>query len=151
MSDKENQQYIFGFIFLLANRLQMLGDQLTEEITLKQWFLLNMIRNMEKEFPNFNDIADVMGTSRQNVAKTISVLEKKGMVAIHSSMKDQRSRYVELTKECGRYFQKKEDIGNQFLDRIFTGIDEKDIEQTMNVLDRMMKNAEEQLKSVKND
>ncbi len=149
MNDKENQQYIFGYIFLLANKLQMLGDQLTEEITLKQWFLLNMIRNMENRFPNFNDIAEVMGTTRQNVSKTISVLEKKGMVNLHPSPRDQRSIYVELTEESLKYFQDKEDIGNLFLDRIFSGIDEKEIERTMSVLMQMMKNAENELKSEK--
>lgn len=149
MNDKENQQYIFGYIFLLANKLQMLGDQLTEEITLKQWFLLNMIRNMENRFPNFNDIAEVMGTTRQNVSKTISVLEKKGMVNLHPSPRDQRSIYVELTQKSLKYFHDKEDIGNLFLDRIFSGIDEKEIERTMSVLMQMMKNAENELKSEK--
>ncbi|HCW72602.1 MAG TPA: MarR family transcriptional regulator [Clostridiaceae bacterium] len=147
MNEKEKQQYIFGYIFLLANKLQILGDQLTGEITLKQWFLLNMIRNMENKFPNFNDIADVMGTSRQNVSKTISVLEKKGMVTLHPSPKDQRSIYVELTEESHKYFQNKEDTGNLFLDQIFSGIDEKEIETTMSVRMQMMKNAEDKLES----
>ena len=147
MNDKENQQFIFGYLFLLANKLQILGDQLTEDITLKQWFLLNMIKNMENKTPNFNDIAEVMGTSRQNVSKTISVLQKKGMVKLHPSMKDQRSIYVELTEASYKYFQNKEDIGNLFLDRIFTDIDGKEIETAASVLGRMMKNTENQLRT----
>lgn len=148
MDDKENQQVVFGYIFLLANKLQILGDQVTEEITLKQWFLLNMIKNMDNQFPNFNDIAEVMGTSRQNVSKTISVLEKKGMVTLHPSTKDQRSKYVALTEASYKYFEKKEDIGNLFLDRIFSGIDVKETETAVRVLVRMMKNMEDQLKTI---
>jgi DNA-binding MarR family transcriptional regulator len=81
MPDRVNQQFIFGCIFLLANKLQLLGDKVTGEITLKQWFMLNMIQKMDNKLPNYNEIARMIGTSRQNVSKMISVLEKKGMVS----------------------------------------------------------------------
>ena len=51
------REYLFGSIFLLANRLQTLGDGYLEEVTLKQWLLLIMIRVMDKEQPSVTEVA----------------------------------------------------------------------------------------------
>lgn len=142
MTDKENQQFIFGCIFLLSNKLQLLGDKVTVELTLKQWFLLNMILNMENKTPNFMEIANVVGTSRQNVSKMISILAKKGMVCLQPSKTDQRATYVTLTEKCIDYFASKENVGNKLLDDLFNGISSTETEQVAKVLGRILYNTE---------
>lgn len=147
MSDKENQQFIFGCIFLLSNKLQLLGDKVTQEITLKQWFLLNMIQNMDNKSPNFMEIAKVIGTSRQNVIKMISVLEKKGMVKLQPSKTDQRAVYVTLTQKCFDYFASKENAGNTLLDTLFSGIPPAETKRVAALLGHMLQNTETALKA----
>ena len=71
------REYLFGSIFLLANRLQTLGNGYLEEVTLKQWLLLIMIHVMDKEQPSVTEVADFMGSTRQNVRKMLEVLEGK--------------------------------------------------------------------------
>jgi DNA-binding MarR family transcriptional regulator len=148
MSDKENQQFIFGSIFLLSNKLQLLGDKITQEITLKQWFLLNMIQKMDNKFPNYHDIAKVIGTSRQNVSKMISVLQKNGMVRLEPSETDHRAVYVTLTQKCLDYFSSKEDIGNQLLDTLFAGILPQETERVAALLGHMLHNTEPDFQEV---
>jgi DNA-binding MarR family transcriptional regulator len=116
MSYREDQQYIFGCLLLLSNKLQLLGDKITGALTLKQWFLLNMIHNMKQKSPNIIEIARVIGTSRQNVSKMIAILEKKGMVKLDSSEMDHRAVNVTLTQKCFDYFASNESAGSQLLD-----------------------------------
>ncbi len=142
----EDQQFIFGSILLLSNKLQLLGDQVTKELTLKQWFLLNLISNMENKYPNFMEVAKVMGTSRQNVSKMLSVLEKKGMVDLKPSNEDHRAMYVELTQQSLDYFESMEQAGNDLLTDIFSNFQPEEIEQLATSLERMMSTIEMKLK-----
>lgn len=146
MSKLEHQQFIFGSILLLSNKLQLLGDQVTKELTLKQWFLLNLISNMENKHPNFMEVAKVMGTSRQNVSKMLSVLEKKGMVDVKPSNADHRAIYVELTQQSLDYFESMEQAGNDLLTDIFSNFQPEEIEQLATSLERMMTTIEMKLK-----
>lgn len=142
MTERENQQFIFGVIFLLANKLQLLGDKVTEEITLKQWFLLNILLQMDKQYPNYNDIAKAVGTSRQNVSKMISVLQKKGMVELKPSETDQRAIYVSLTGKSFEYFSSKDNAGNLLLDKLFNGFSPLETERAAFLLGKIHQNIE---------
>jgi DNA-binding MarR family transcriptional regulator len=142
MTERENQQFIFGSIFLLSNKLQQLGDKVTGEITLKQWFLLNLLKTANKLSPNIHEIANMIGTSRQNISKMISSLEKKGMVKMVPSEKDHRAVYVSLTQKCLDYFTSRENAGNKLLDTIFQGIPSVESERTARLLGNMHHNIE---------
>ena len=58
------REYWCGSIFLLANRLQTLGDGYLEEVTRKQWLLLIMIHVMDRDQPSVTEVADFMGGTR---------------------------------------------------------------------------------------
>jgi len=118
----QTKQYIFGSIFLLSNKIQIFGDKITDELTLKQWLLLNMLTHHIKIKPNFNDIAKAVGVTRQNVIKMIHILEKKEFVELHESHEDHRSIEVSLTPKTQKYFHKKQSIGNDFLNILFENL-----------------------------
>jgi len=136
----QSKQFIFGSIFLLANKLQLLGDKVTQELTLKQWLLLNMLMHHTKDKPNFNDIAKIMGVTRQNVIKMINLLEHKGFVELHESTVDHRSTEVTLTKETFDYFNKKQDVGNLFLNDLFHLFSEEDLSSLKKLLMKIQDN-----------
>jgi len=142
MTQREHQQYIYGIVFLLANKLQLAGDKVTQELTLKQWFLLNIMQQMDNKKPNYNDISKAVGTSRQNVSKMISALNRKGMVELHPSQTDQRAIYVSLTQKCFDYFLSKENAGNTHLDKLFSGISLEETEQVAVLLGKILQNTE---------
>lgn len=146
----ENQQFIFGSIFLLSNKLQLLGDRITGELTLKQWLLLNIILNMGKQEHNLQEIAKATGYTRQNVSKMISILEKKGMVSLVTPETDHRSVHVVLTEKCMTYFKSKEKLGNTLLGKLFQGMDYEETNKLASLLGHLLLNAETaQAKEVK--
>lgn len=77
MKQIQEKAFIFGAIFTLANRLQILGDKLDENITVKQWLLLATISKSEHPAPSLSEVAKTIGNSRQNVKKWLLFLKIK--------------------------------------------------------------------------
>ncbi|OEF97099.1 MarR family winged helix-turn-helix transcriptional regulator [Desulfuribacillus alkaliarsenatis] len=127
MDKKDKEQYIFGMIFLFANQIQAIADREGGDITLKQWFLLMVIYNMESKSPTINLVADFMGYSRQNAKKMLVILERKGYVKMYPSHTDARAMNVVLTQKSLDYFAETEEFGNKLLKEIFRGIDQEQI------------------------
>ncbi len=136
------KNYIFASLFLLANRLQTLGDMVTEEITLKQWLLLIMILNIGKEHPSVTEIARFMGSTRQNTRKMLDVLSAKGYVALRTNPQDKRNLVVSLTPQTFAFFSRFETKGDDFLEQLFYGIDADLLEGTMRTFIMIFDNLE---------
>ena len=148
MDDIMLKQKIFGMIFILSNKLQILGDDITGDVTLKQWFLINGIHNSNREL-NYNELSDLMGTTRQNIAKMVSALKKKGMVEVKPSKTDSRSVNIHLTNKSKEYFNTKEEMGNYLLGNIFMGLDKEELQDLVNNLEKVMINTELHLQGKK--
>ena len=43
MENLTQRQYIFGALFVFANKLQLIGDRLDPNITMKQWLLVAVL------------------------------------------------------------------------------------------------------------
>lgn len=135
-------EYIFGSIFLMSNKLQVLGDSYLEEITLKQWFLLMMIHNIGREKPSVTDVAFFIGSTRQNVRKMLNVLENKGYVEISVNPKDKRNLTVSLTAQTYQFFADFDERGEAFLQQLFHGINPRLLESTRVSFEEMFTNME---------
>lgn len=58
----DKQKYIFGRLFLLSNKLQVIGDRaLDEEMTIRQWLLTLAIAQFGSTPPTFSTVAELMG------------------------------------------------------------------------------------------
>ncbi|NBK23494.1 MAG: MarR family transcriptional regulator, partial [Spirochaetia bacterium] len=68
------QANIFGSFFTLSNRLQAAGDGLDEKMTLKQWLLVAVLIKSEEQALSVSELAQRMGSSRQNVKKMAQLL-----------------------------------------------------------------------------
>ena len=136
------REYLFGSIFLLANRLQTLGDGYLEEVTLKQWLLLIMIRVMDKEQPSVTEVADFMGSTRQNVRKMLEALEGKGYVALSPNSGDRRTLSVALTPRTEQFFARFQAKGDAFLDQLFAEIPPEDLAVTRRTVEALFGNME---------
>ena len=136
------REYLFGSIFLLANRLQTLGDGYLEEVTLKQWLLLIMIHVMDRDQPSVTEVADFMGGTRQNVRKMLEVLEGKSFVTLSANSLDRRTLSVSLTPKTEQLFVRFQAKGDAFLDRLFDGIPPEDLEATRRTVEALFENME---------
>ena len=136
------REYLFGSIFLLANRLQTLGDGYLEEVTLKQWLLLIMIHVMDRDQPSVTEVADFMGGTRQNVRKMLEVLEGKSFVTLSANSLDRRTLSVALTPKTEQLFVRFQAKGDAFLERLFDGVPPEDLNVTRRTVEALFENME---------
>ncbi len=134
---------LFGYFFAMSNRLQTVGDRFYEEITCKQFFLMICLRLFENGAPTINELSEIMGCSHQNVKSIAGKLEEKGYLEIRPDSDDARKLRIRLTNKAdslARKYQKKE---LDFIDMLFTGISDKQIETTFKTLEKMEENINE--------
>lgn len=126
------REFVFGSILLLANKLQIVGDGLMEGLTLKQWFLLMMLNllqlDMGDEPATVSHVAEFTETSRQNVKKMLEVLQRKGFVTLSPSVTDHRALDVQLTPQSFEFFNRNEQLGEDFLKRLYRTVSDDDLQ-----------------------
>ena len=134
---------LFGYFFAMSNRLQTVGDRFYEEITCKQFFLMICLRLFENGAPTINELSEIMGCSHQNVKSIAGKLEEKGYLEIRPDSNDARKLRIRLTNKAdslAKKYQKKE---LDFIDMLFAGISDKQIETTFKTLEKMEENINE--------
>ncbi|KUO76955.1 MAG: transcriptional regulator [Clostridia bacterium BRH_c25] len=126
----DKQKYIFGSIFLLANRLQVVGDQYLgrDDITTKQWFLNVMISQFGDNPPTLSEVAELMGNSRQNVKQLALKLVEKGFLTIEKDGHDARALRLVLTDKSRRFWGKRQKQDDEYLEDLFRSFSLEEID-----------------------
>ncbi len=128
MEEVNKKQFIFGSIFLLANRLQMIGDRDNQDITMKQWFLIVMISQFGETSPRLNEVAEFMGSSRQNIKQLALKLEQRGFLHIEKDKHDSRAIRLKVTAVCKVFFKERQDREIAFLKELYKDLSEEEID-----------------------
>ncbi|MGL4344939.1 MAG: MarR family winged helix-turn-helix transcriptional regulator [Cellulosilyticaceae bacterium] len=136
----EKEAYIFGRLFILANRVQKLGDQLDDTITVKQWGILATLSQFEEGKASLGEVAAYIGTSGQNVKKMALILEKKGFLEIKARAQDARIVELALTKDALEHAARREAKEELFLAQMYKGIEETELEALCNGLSKLEAN-----------
>ena len=136
----DGKHALFGFFFAFNNRLQTAGDSFYEEITCKQFFLMACMSLFQDSAPTANDLAKVMGCSRQNVKEILTSLEKKGFVALNPCETDKRKRMVVLTEKAEKTALKYREKEIEFLEKLYEGVSDEEIKSVYHVLSKMEDN-----------
>ena len=140
--DMPRQAFIYGAIHMLSNRLQTVGDRIDPTMSSKQWFLLAVISKFKEAPPNIGDVAQTLGTSRQNVKKMANILEKRGFLRLEKDRDDLRSIQLFLTEKCGNYFKNREQQEIEYIERIFSGIDNETLDSLCTGLRKLAENID---------
>ncbi|MDR1568174.1 MAG: MarR family transcriptional regulator [Streptococcaceae bacterium] len=145
MQEPKNLKYLlFGGTFILANKLQFVGDKMVNVLTTKQWFLLLNILDLSKEgVPTVTSLASAMDTSRQNIAKMLESMEKTGLVEVVTSVADKRVRQVSMTPFGMSQVKIAENEAQYFLREVFSGLSEDELALGSKVMLKMMENLEQ--------
>lgn len=122
---KKMEAYIYGGLFALSNKLQLIGDKFDSNISTKQWFLIAVIASFQDEAPTISMTAERTGTSRQNVKKMANILEKSGFLTIVKDKEDGRIQRLELTKYCIDYFEERKESEEKYMEMLFIDFDEE--------------------------
>ncbi len=131
---------LFGLLFAFQNRLQAVGDAFYEEITCKQFFLLACMQLFQEEAPTVQELAQLMGSSHQNVKQIVNKLERKGYVRVEEDPEDRRKLRIFFTDYAQRTAERYRKKEEEFMGRLFEGVPEEQAAQLFDGLSKMEEN-----------
>lgn len=127
-SGRDNQQRaIFASLFILGNRLQTSFDKVDPVITVKQFMVLIMIKQVPEKVLDLTSCGELLGCSRQNVKKLAAALERKQLITISRNREDKRRTDLCLTEKGERYFQSVAKLHDEALYSIFEGYSDEEL------------------------
>ena len=135
--------YLLGLLSAFENRFQAMADSTMKVISWKQFFAIICI-NLCKEPPTLKELSDILGSSHQNVKQILLKLQDKGMVELRPDEADKRKQRIVLTKQCLDFCEKNNDVSIKIMEKMFSGIPEKDIKTTIKTITRIEKNLTEE-------
>ena len=117
----EHSYFLLGLLSAFDNRFQAIADSTMQEISWKQFFAIICI-NMCKESPTIRELAQILGSSHQNVKQILLKLEKKGFVCIVADENDKRKQRIELTDYCRALCAKNDEKTMNIMKKMFDGV-----------------------------
>ena len=133
------EYFLIGLLSAFENRFQTIADNTMKEISWKQFFAIICI-SFCKEPPTINDLAEILGSSHQNVKQILLKLKKKGFIKFEEDKQDKRKQRIVVTKVCLKFCDKNNETSSQIMQKMFEGIPEKDIKTTIKTIIRMDNN-----------
>ncbi|MBU3090746.1 MarR family transcriptional regulator [Clostridium sp. CF011] len=130
-------QQIFSTIFYLSNKIQVQGDKVDVRITMRQWMVLMTILHLPENQASYNQIANKMGCSKQNVKHLIVNLEKNNYVFLEKSETDKRAVNIKITKNCIEFMNDYYKKGNGFMNMVFEDFDKEELKTLWMLLKKM--------------
>ncbi len=128
MAQRANiEQYVFGTTSLIANRMAAAIDSRLTGVTYKQWFFLMMIDRMDSLEKSVHDVAQFIGTTRQNARKIIEQLENKGYVETSVSHFDARALSVKITRKGKNCLTKNAPLVADATGELFADVSDKEL------------------------
>ena len=138
----ESSYFLLGLLSAFENRFQTVADNTIKEISWKQFFAIICI-SMCKNPPTIKELAEITGSSHQNVKQILLKLEKKGFVDIIADENDKRKQRVLLTEYCREFCEKNDDMSINFMQKMFAGIQEEQLQATIRTIMQIEDNLKE--------
>lgn len=129
----ESSYFLLGLLSAFDNRFQAFADSTIKEISWKQFFAIICI-NVCKDKPTVKELAEVMGSSHQNVKQILIKLEKKGFVQISVDENDKRKQRIELTDYCKEFCKKNDEVSENIINKMFDGISNEQLQVTIQTI-----------------
>ena len=140
-----DQQYLFGAIFIVANRMDTLLQREFNrfDITTKQWFLSVIIDNLFNKPPTIKEVAKEMGSSHQNVKQVALKLVQKGLLILEKDKVDARTTRLKLTENSYVFWKTIKEEGTAFTQTLFKDIDHDELAVARRVMQKIQLNINE--------
>ena len=129
----ENRIVIFGSIFTVSNRLQLVMNQQMPELSAKQWFVLTMLSFFDNP-PSLIALAKVCDSSYQNIKQIVLKLEEKGFVKLEDDANDRRAKRVLMTSKFSEWHTKTNEQATRFVNTLFESLSTEQIKDLKNSL-----------------
>ena len=139
----ELSYFLIGLLSAFENRFQAVADNAMKEISWKQFFTIICI-DLCKDNPTVKELAEIMGSSHQNVKQLLLKLEKKGFVNIAIDEKDKRKQRIELTAYCREFCMKNDEMSANIMKTMFEGISDEQLKITIQTIIQLEENLKRQ-------
>lgn len=124
-------------LFSTTNKIQQEGDKIFSELTTRQFMTMVAIVHIPEEERTINNIARMMGTSKQNVKQIIVSLEKKEILYLVEHPTDKRAKKVVVTEQGKNICTRESVVGNKFLEEMAKGLRDEELEQLWTLLNKL--------------
>lgn len=140
-----NQQFIFGSLFFLANRVDTLLERALQKfnISSKQWFLSVCVTSLFDYPPSLKELAKGSGSSHQNVKQVALKLQEKNLLELYKDPKDARTTRVKLSDYSYEFWRMTEQDSSEFMNQLYKDITQEELESVRNVFNKLSKNLNE--------
>lgn len=138
----ESSYFLLGLLSAFENRFQAIADNTMKEISWKQFFAVICI-NLCKTPPTVKELAEIMGSSHQNVKQILLKLEKKGFVTLTVDENDKRKQRIELTDYCREFCEKNDEMSMALMKKMFEGVSEEQLQVTIQTIIQIEDNLKE--------
>lgn len=138
----ESSYFLLGLLSAFENRFQAIADNTMKEISWKQFFSVICI-NLCKTPPTVKELAEIMGSSHQNVKQILLKLEKKGFVTLTVDENDKRKQRIELTDFCREFCEKNDEMSMALMKKMFEGVSEEQLQVTIQTIIQIEDNLKE--------
>lgn len=125
--------FLLGLLSAFENRFQAVADNAMKEISWKQFFAIICI-NICKSSPTVKELAEIMGSSHQNVKQILLKLEKKGFVNITVDENDKRKQRIAITEYCRAFCEENDEMSGNIVKKMFHGISEEQLQVTIQTI-----------------
>lgn len=141
ITDIENPFFLVGLLSEFNNRFQTRGDAFFEEISWRQCFLL-ICMNLLGEPPTIRQLADLSGSSHQNVKQLLLRLEKAGFVELKPDTEDRRKMRIFKTEKAREFEKAHDQPSAAFMQQLFAGVSPEALETTIKTILQLDQNLE---------
>ena len=135
----ERRYFLFGLLNAFMNRLQAEGNLFYEEISWKQCFAMICIQMFEQP-PTLKELAQVMGSSHQNVKQLLLKLQDASYVNLLEDEKDKRKQRVVITEQGKKFCKKYDKPSDEFIQCLYQDVEASDVLITIKTITTMENN-----------
>jgi len=137
LSGLSEEEMIYGLLFAVSNKLQASADRVLPDITSRQHFLLIVLSLFKDKHPSLKEVAEVIGSSYQNVKKLADSLEKKGFIELRQDKLDKRKCNLLVTDKVLSLTKVIDEEAENFMQDLYKGISKNDLRHVIAVLTQM--------------
>lgn len=138
----EASYFLIGLLSAFENRFQAVADAEMKELSWKQFFAMICV-SLCKDAPTVKELAQIMGSSHQNVKQILLKLEKKGFVHIAPDAEDKRKQRITLTQYAKDFCERNDERSKVLLQKMFQGVSDEQVQMTIQTLIQMETNLKE--------
>lgn len=131
--------FLLGLLSAFDNRYQAKADSFFEEISWKQFFAI-ICTDLCKESPTIKELAEIMGSSHQNVKQILIKLEKKGFINLVTDREDKRKLRIMLTQKTRDFCKEHEEGSCKVVSAIFNRVSKEQLQITIRTIMQMEEN-----------